>query len=103
MRALPGVLSYKAPAEARALELLERAMEMAPHDPLPVSLAAWCHGVRSCLHFSAQSKEEQETARRLADRGAILNKAGALTQIVLTHLYTLCRLLEIAPAYAAPS
>lgn len=99
MRALPGVVSYKAPAEARALELLERAMEMAPHDPLPVSLAAWCHGVRSVLHFTAQSREEQETARRLADRAAILNKADALTD-GSGHGYTLARNLERAAVHA---
>ncbi len=100
MRALPGVISYKAPAEARALELLERAMEMAPHDPLPVSLAAWCHGVRGCLHFTAQSREEQETARRLADRAVILNKADALTETVLAAGYTLGRNLEMAAVHA---
>lgn len=100
MRALPSVLSYEASAEAMALELLERAMEIAPHDPLPLSLAAWCHGVRSCLHFAERPKEEQLRARMLADRAATLNKADALTETVLAAGYTLARDLTTAAVHA---
>src|SRR5262249_6530371 len=46
MRALLCVTSIGAAAEGRALELLHEVMERAPRDPLPISLAAWCHGLR---------------------------------------------------------
>ncbi len=100
MRAMPDVLSYKATAEARALELLERAMELAPHDPLPLSLAAWCHGVRACLHFTARPKEEQEKARQLSNRAAALNAGDSLTETILAAGYTLSRDLQAAAVHA---
>ena len=100
MRALPSVLSYEQTAEAVALELLERAMEMAPQDPLPHALAAWCHGVRSCLHFTTRPAEEQALARRLANRAATLNRADALTETMLAAGYTLARDLGTAAVHA---
>jgi hypothetical protein len=40
MRALPSVLAADPSAHCTAIELLDRAMELAPHDPVPISLAA---------------------------------------------------------------
>jgi AraC-like DNA-binding protein/tetratricopeptide (TPR) repeat protein len=100
MRALPGVLSYEAASEARALELLERAMELAPQDPLPASLAAWCRGVRGCLNFTPRPLEEKEAARRLAARAASLNKGDALTETSLAAGYTLAHDLPAAAVHA---
>jgi TolB-like protein len=100
MRALPGVLSYEAAAEARALELLEQAMEMAPNDPLPISLAAWCHGVRGCLHFSPRPREERKAALQLAARAAALRLGDALTETALAAGYTLAHDLVTAGIHA---
>jgi AraC-like DNA-binding protein/TolB-like protein len=50
MRALPCVTSIEAAGESMALELLDEAMELAPRDPLPISIAAWCHGLRAGHH-----------------------------------------------------
>jgi TolB-like protein len=100
MRALPGVLSYEAVAEARALELLEQAMEMAPQDPLPFALAAWCRGVRSCLHLVARPQQERDAARGLAAVAARLSHSDALTEAALTSGYTLAHDLTTAAAHA---
>src|SRR5260221_5028648 len=100
MRALPGVLSYKAPAAAKALELLERAMELAPHDPLPVSLAAWCRGIRGCLHFNEQPDAEKAAAHVLAARAVDLNKSDVLTETALATGYTLSHDLAAAAVHA---
>jgi AraC-like DNA-binding protein/tetratricopeptide (TPR) repeat protein len=96
MRALPGVLSYDPAAEAMALELLERAMELAPHDPLPMALAAWCYGVRSCLHFTSRPQAERDLSRMLAARAARQNKGDALTETALAASYTLANDLSMA-------
>jgi len=48
-----------------ALELLHEAMERAPRDPLPISLAAWCHGLRAGHHFAACPEAEMAAARAL--------------------------------------
>jgi TolB-like protein len=68
MRALPRVLSVEAAAEEMALELLERAMEFAPSDALPMALAAWCHGLRGCHNFCQRPDQEKAAARELARR-----------------------------------
>ena len=44
MRALPMVIAADPVAHAAALELLVRAMELTPRDPVPMALAAWCTG-----------------------------------------------------------
>jgi hypothetical protein len=70
-------------AEGMALELLEKAMELAPHDPLPISLAAWCRGLRAGHHFTARPEAEKATARKLAARAAGLNAGDALSETML--------------------
>lgn len=68
MRALPNVLSVEPKAAAMALEGLERAMELAPQDGLPVAMAAWCHGAASqpLLHSGAGGGEAGGTPARRA-------------------------------------
>src|SRR5262249_38881827 len=89
MRALPLVQSYKPAAEGMALELLERAMELAPRDPLPMSLAAMCRGVRGCLHFAERPNDEKVVARALAGRAAMLNRSDAMAETLLAVGHTL--------------
>jgi len=91
IRALPGVLSYDAISESHALELLERAIDIAPQDPLPKSLAAWCRAVRSCLHFSDDPQAERDAAQALAARAALQNRGDALTETALAASYTLTK------------
>ncbi len=96
MRALPRVLSLGAAAESAALELLEQAMELAPHDPLPISLAAWCHGLRAGHHFTRRREQEKQAARELAARAARLNAGDPLTETMLASGYTVAHDLAAA-------
>jgi AraC-like DNA-binding protein/TolB-like protein len=96
MRALPRVLSLEAAAESVALELLEQAMELAPRDPLPISLAAWCHGLRAGHHFTPRREQEKEAARKLAAQAAKLNVGDPLAETILASGYTLAHDLAAA-------
>ncbi len=80
MRALPRVLSVDAAGAEIALELLERAMGVAPYDALPMALAAWCHGLRGGHNLCLGPDKEKATARDLARRAARLNGGDALTE-----------------------
>ena len=100
MRALPCVTSIEAAGESMALELLDEAMELAPRDPLPISIAAWCHGLRAGHHFTARPDAEKALARELAGRAARLNACDALAETMLTAGYTLAHDLEAAEVHA---
>jgi len=100
MRALPRVLSIETTAEEMALEVLERAMEAAPHDALPVALAAWCHGLRGGHNLCVRSDREKTAARALAERAASLNSGDALTETFIAAGYTLAHDLATAAIHA---
>jgi tetratricopeptide (TPR) repeat protein len=100
MRALPRVLSVEAAAEEMALELLERAMEFAPSDALPMALAAWCHGLRGCHNFCQRPDQEKAAARELARRAAQLNGGDPLTETMLSAGYCLAHDLATAAIHA---
>ena len=100
MRALPCITSIEAAAEGMALELLQEAIERAPHDPLPIAMAAWCHGLRAGHHFSAQPEAEKAAARELAAKAVRLNAGDALAESMLAAGYTLAHDLEAAAVHA---
>ena len=100
MRALPYVVVVEAAAEGMALEMLERAMEAAPHDPLPLALAAWCHGLRGSHNLCERPDREKTAARALATRAAGLNNGDALTETFLAAGYTLAHDLATAAVHA---
>ena len=89
MRALRLVLSFDPEAEGTAIELLDRAMELAPQDPLPVALAAWCHGLRAGHHFTERPEAERERARSLISRAEKLGHHDPLTDTLLAAGQTL--------------
>ena len=96
MRALPRALSINAAAQGEALELLERAMELAPEDALPIALAAWCHGQRGGHHFTASSMAEKHAARELAGRAARLDTGDPVALALAASAYTLAHDLPAA-------
>jgi tetratricopeptide (TPR) repeat protein len=100
MRALPLVTAVDAAPEGMALELLEEAMERAPHDPLPIATAAWCRGLRAGHHFTARPEVEKAAAHELASRAANLNAADALAETMLAAGYTLSHDLTSAAVHA---
>jgi AraC-like DNA-binding protein/tetratricopeptide (TPR) repeat protein len=54
LRAMPGVLALDAEGNARALELLEHAIEEDPRQALATALAAWTHLQRVIYHFTSE-------------------------------------------------
>jgi tetratricopeptide (TPR) repeat protein len=96
MRALPSALSLEPAAEGMALELLEKAMELAPQDALPVALAGWCRGLRAGHHFTPKPEAERTLARTLAARAAKLSPEDPLAETFLAAGYTLAHDLETA-------
>jgi adenylate cyclase len=100
MRALPRVSSGEPAAQGLALELLERAIEQAPSDPLPMALAAFCHGLRGCHNFCRRPDEERAVARVLAAQAAQLTTGDALTESLLAAGYTLAHDLTTAAIHA---
>jgi AraC-like DNA-binding protein len=100
MRALPRILTIDPTGAGTALELLERAMELAPADALPVSMAAWCHGLRAGHHFTAESDKEREAARTLAARASSLTSFDPLSETMLAAAHTLAHDLDTAAIHA---
>jgi AraC-like DNA-binding protein/tetratricopeptide (TPR) repeat protein len=100
MRALPHLTTVEPAAAGMALDLLERAIELAPHDPLPMAAAAWCHGLRAGHHFTARPAAEKALARDLAIRAAALNASDVLAETMLTAGYTLAHDLDAAAVHA---
>jgi AraC-like DNA-binding protein/tetratricopeptide (TPR) repeat protein len=88
MRALPAVLAADLTTEAPA-EILERAIELAPHDPVPVSLSAWCHGLRAAHHLAQRPSDARDRSLQLASRGSALCSGDALSSTVLAAAYSL--------------
>ena len=88
LRALPGVAALDADGNSRSLELLERAMELDPTDPLATALAAWAHVQRAVYHFSSAPMEERSRSLELTHRAqALCGDATALA--VLGNALTL--------------
>ncbi|HMM93168.1 helix-turn-helix domain-containing protein [Bradyrhizobium sp.] len=68
LRAMPGVLSLDACGNARSLELLQRAIEEDPNQPLAIALAAWAHVQRVVYHFTHAPQDERARSLELARR-----------------------------------
>jgi len=96
MRALPSVLSAEPTGMARALEWLQQAMELAPQDSLPVSLAAWCHAVRAGHNCAPEFDAEKQAARRLAARASLLDSGDPSTEAMLAAAHSLSGDLDAA-------
>src|SRR5260370_16018405 len=88
LRAMPCVLSLNADGNARALDLLERAMERDPDHALATALAAWAYGQRVIYHFAATPDQDRARSAELARKAQTL--AGDATVLaVLGNALTL--------------
>jgi AraC-like DNA-binding protein/tetratricopeptide (TPR) repeat protein len=68
LRAMPGVLSLDAQGNARALELLDGALDRDPDHALSAALAAWAHAQRVVYYFTSHPAEERVRSAELARR-----------------------------------
>jgi AraC-like DNA-binding protein/tetratricopeptide (TPR) repeat protein len=95
LQAMPGVLSLDADGNSRALELLERAMDLDPKHALAMALAAWAHIQRIVYHFTTAVQEERTRSIDLA-RKAIALSGDATVLAVLGNALTLLDELDSA-------
>jgi tetratricopeptide (TPR) repeat protein len=94
------VLAADPSAHGAAIELLDRAMELAPHDPVPIALAAWCHGMRAGHHFTDHPDADRENALRLASNASSLSSGDPIADTMLSAAYMLAHDLVAAEAHA---
>jgi len=95
LRAMPGVLTLSGDGNARALELLGKAIDSDPDHGLATAMAAWAHAQRVVYHFS--SKPEADRGRGLALARKVGTEAADSTVLsVLGNALTL--LDELGPA-----
>jgi AraC-like DNA-binding protein/TolB-like protein len=97
LRALPGVLSLDADGNARALDLLKRAMDRDPDHALATALAAWAHAQRVVYHFAAAPLEERARSADLARQARVL-PADPMVLAILGNALTLLHEIEAAEA-----
>ncbi len=95
LRAMPGVLSLDAEGNARALELLDRAMEQDPDHALATALAAWVRIQRVIYHFTAEPLQERARSIELARKARALS-GDATVLAVLGNALTLLNELDAA-------
>ena len=88
MRAMPHVWALEAEESAKALDLLDKALEIDPDYPLALSLAAWCHAQRSVYNWANDTEEGQTLALKLAERAAELSGDDPLILAVLGAVHT---------------
>jgi AraC-like DNA-binding protein/tetratricopeptide (TPR) repeat protein len=95
LRAMPCVLSLNADGNARALDLLERAMQRDPDHALATALAAWAYGQRVVYHFAATPDEDRARSAKLARKAQTLAE-DATELAILGNALTLLHDLDAA-------
>jgi AraC-like DNA-binding protein/tetratricopeptide (TPR) repeat protein len=89
LRALPHAIALDAEANARALDLIDRALVVHSDHALAVALAAWCHAQRVVYQFTESPNEERSLALRLARRAAGLGGDATVFAVIGNALSTI--------------
>ncbi|MCU0983342.1 MAG: helix-turn-helix domain-containing protein [Acetobacteraceae bacterium] len=100
MRALPILMAADPQSHGQAAELLHRAVEIDPRDPVSLALAAWCHGLRAGHHFTRDATAERQAAARFASEAATLPACGALVDTILSAAFMLAHNLDASERHA---
>lgn len=82
LRAMPGVISLDASGNGRALELLDRALQMDPEHPLAAALAAWAHVQRVVYHFTTAPAQERARSLDLVHQARALRNDATVLAIL---------------------
>jgi tetratricopeptide (TPR) repeat protein len=83
---------------AGALELLDRAIASVSRDPIPIAIAAWCHGLRAGHHFTAHRNAEQREVLELVSKASALTVNDSLTHAMFSAASMLAHDLTAAEA-----
>ncbi len=91
MRAMRHVWMLEKDEASRALDLLDKALEVDPDYPLALALAAWCWAQRSVYSWVSEIAEARARALSLAERAATLSTDDPLILAVLGAVHTFTR------------
>lgn len=91
MRAMPHVWRLEKEATGKALEYLEKALEIDPEYPLALALAAWCHAQRSVYNWVDDIESAKSNALLYAERAADLSAEDSMILAVLGTVQTFAR------------
>jgi adenylate cyclase len=91
MRALRHVWMLEKAEAAKALDLLDKALEIDPDYPLALGLAAWCHAQSSVYNWVTDIAAAKATALSHAERAANLSSEDPLILSVLGAAHTFAR------------
>ncbi|MFW5832819.1 MAG: adenylate/guanylate cyclase domain-containing protein [Pseudomonadota bacterium] len=91
MRAMPSVWVLEKEQAARALELLDAALELDPDYPLARALAAWCWAQRAVYNWVDDIDDAKSRAVRLAEQAAGDAADDPLILAILGAVHTFAR------------
>ncbi len=91
MRAMSHVWMLEKDEANKALELLDKALEIDPDYPLALALAAWCHAQRSVYNWVEDINTTQALALKHAEHAANLSADDPLILAVLGTVHTFAR------------
>ncbi|MFY2823379.1 adenylate/guanylate cyclase domain-containing protein [Ruegeria sp. HKCCD4332] len=91
MRAMPDAWMLEEQSAARALELLDKALEIDPDYPMALALAAWCWAQRSVYNWVADISKAKAEALSRAERAAQMSSDDPLILSVLGTVHTFAR------------
>lgn len=96
MRAMQHVWVLEKDEATRALELLDKALEIDKDYPLALALAAWCWAQRSVYNWADDLEAAKAKALALADRAAAQSTDDPLILAVLGAVHTFARNYGVA-------
>lgn len=96
MRAMQHAWLLEREAATRALELLDKALEIDPDYPLALALTAWCWAQRSVYNWADDTAAAKAEALKLADRAASQSTDDPLILAVLGTVHTFARNYGVA-------
>lgn len=91
MRALHHVWMLEKYEAAKALDLLEKALEIDPEYPLALAMAAWCWAQRAVYNWTNDIPAAKAKALELAERAANLSHDDPLILAILGAVHTFGR------------
>jgi adenylate cyclase len=91
MRAIRHVWMLEKDEATRALELLDKALEIDPDYPLALGLAAWCHAQRSVYNWVEDIEATRTRSLAYAEKAANLSADDPLILAVLGAAHTFSR------------
>jgi adenylate cyclase len=96
MRAMRHAWLLEKEAADRAIELLDKALQIDPDYPLALALTAWCWAQRSVYNWADDVQHAKTEALKLADRAANQSADDPLILAVLGTVHTFARNYGVA-------